>query len=164
MTSRGCMCAWKDDRRLQRHKGSGKGPNKGCRNSAGPKSFGPTVIWGPKWITTHLCMSQCAHSRGIYWNSRHLSVPVCKQWRPRIFHWNSFLETLRVHPIWQSPTLSLPPSLLPAQEQKDIWAMQMRNKTQNTLCSRHCAPVSQSLWQGERRAVFTHSLQSSSLL
>lgn len=66
MTSRGCMCAWKDDRRLQRHKGSGKGPNKGCRNSAGPKSFGPTVIWGPKWITTHLCMSQCAHSRGIY--------------------------------------------------------------------------------------------------
>lgn len=109
MTSRGCMCAWKDDRKLQRHKGSGKGPNKGCRNSPGPTSFGPTVIWGPKWITTHLCMSRCAHSRGIYCNFRHLSVPVCKQWRPRIFHWNSFPETLRNHPIWQSPPVSLPP-------------------------------------------------------
>lgn len=60
-----------------------------------------------------------------------------------------------------TPPPSLSPSLLPAQEQKDIRAMWMGKKNHSTLYSgHHRALVSQSLWQAERRAVFTHSLQS----
>lgn len=71
------------------------------------------------------------------------------------FHWSTFTETLQDYPVWQSLA---PPSLLPAARTKrHLRHVDGEENSQHSVRC-HRSPVSESLWQAERRTVFTHSL------